>query len=186
MIRFKSIHQLGEMSSGKCFLIDRTWPEGVRRAIPRKEKSGGKLASPRCDGWLKELAPSRELEKWFRHAPDKENEFRRRYMMELEKKQAVWLPVVRLAADGEEVVLVYGEKRPDLLLISVLGEFLTRKVSLKDFPVSEHKKELHLASQGARPSFSSWKRRHRRKTASPKGALHGGRAREVAGDRRVR
>jgi uncharacterized protein YeaO (DUF488 family) len=52
-------------------LVDRLWPRGINRE------------SARIDDWLKDVAPSTELRKWFSHEPSKWEEFRRRYKEEL-------------------------------------------------------------------------------------------------------
>lgn len=84
---------------GRRVLVDRLWPRGVSKA------------DARLDDWLKDVAPSTELRKWFGHDPQRWDEFRRRYLAELDGNPAVaqllewWkagdLTLVYSAADTE-------------------------------------------------------------------------------------
>ena len=67
----KRIYERPERGDGLRILVDRVWPRGVS-----KEKA-------QIDFWLKDVAPSTELRKWFDHDPAKWGEFRRRYFTEL-------------------------------------------------------------------------------------------------------
>ena len=86
-----------EAQEGKRILIDRLWPRG----ISKKEAQ--------IDLWLKEIAPSTELRKWFSHDPDKWLHFQKRYLAELEANK---LAVESLLAEIQSgpVVLVYSAK----------------------------------------------------------------------------
>ncbi|WP_417567540.1 DUF488 domain-containing protein [Marinobacter sp.] len=70
-IRLKRAYEEPARSDGPRVLVDRIWPRGVA-------KEDADLAH-----WLKGLAPSTELRKWFGHDPDKWSEFRERYLKEL-------------------------------------------------------------------------------------------------------
>jgi uncharacterized protein YeaO (DUF488 family) len=77
-LKIKRVYDLAEKRDGKRILVDRLWPRGLR-----KEKA-------QIDGWLREIAPSNELRKWFGHKPEKWKEFQHRYREELripEKKE---------------------------------------------------------------------------------------------------
>ncbi len=76
-------------------LVERLWPRGVSKARLR------------VDAWLKEVAPSTELRKWFSHDPGKWSECRRRYFRELDSRPEAWRPVVSAARHGR-VTLVYS------------------------------------------------------------------------------
>jgi uncharacterized protein YeaO (DUF488 family) len=82
---------------GRHFLVDRLWPRGVRKAD---------LA---LDGWLKDVAPSDRLRRWFGHDPDRWNEFVHRYWDELDAHPDAWKPVLD-AAKRSRVVLLFGAK----------------------------------------------------------------------------
>ena len=75
-IALKRVYEEPEPSDGTRVLVDRLWPRGLS-----KERA-------RVDLWLKEVAPSNELRKWFGHEPEKFAEFRRRYEAELASEGA--------------------------------------------------------------------------------------------------
>ena len=75
MIKIKRIYDKPERNDGFRVLVDRIWPRGVK-----KEDASIKL-------WLKEVAPSSKLRKWFNHDANKWEEFCRRYFVELDKKK---------------------------------------------------------------------------------------------------
>lgn len=77
------------------FLVERLWPRGVKKA------------SLQIDAWLREVAPSTALRKWFAHDPAKWREFRRRYFEELDLNPQVWQPILD-AAQGGTVTLIYS------------------------------------------------------------------------------
>ncbi len=95
MIRVKRAYEPAGRDSGKRFLVDRLWPRGVK-------KEQARLAD-----WLKDLAPSSELRKWFGHEPAKWEEFQWRYFGELDQKPGVWQPLLQAAREGD-VTLVFG------------------------------------------------------------------------------
>lgn len=74
-ISLKRVYDEPAASDGKRVLVDRLWPRGLS-----KERA-------HVDAWLKEVAPSNELRKWFAHDPAKFEEFRRRYAEELESAE---------------------------------------------------------------------------------------------------
>ena len=87
-IRLKRAYDPPESADGKRILVDRLWPRGV-------SKSQVKL-----DDWLKDIAPSTELRKWFGHDPDRWTEFCRRYRAELEGHSDMLNDLRRLAREG--------------------------------------------------------------------------------------
>lgn len=66
--------------AGRIFLVERLWPRGVRRD------------DVRLDGWVKDVAPSTELRRWFGHDPEKWDEFRHRYGAELDANPGLATP----------------------------------------------------------------------------------------------
>ena len=82
---------------GRRFLVDRVWPRGVRAED---------LA---LDGWLRDLAPSTQLRRWFGHDPERWEEFRRRYTAELDAAPEHWRPLLEMAQAGD-VVLLYAAR----------------------------------------------------------------------------
>ena len=98
-------------SSGHVFLVERLWPRGVRRE------------DLHLDAWLKDVAPSTELRKWFSHDPAKWAEFQRRYVRELDANPQAWQPLVDAAAHGE-VTLLYSSRDREHNNAVVLREYL--------------------------------------------------------------
>lgn len=84
-------------SDGRRILVDRMWPRGVAKD------------DLRIDAWLKDLAPSTELRKWFGHDPTKWDEFRKRYARELEQHADALEELVETALAGH-VTLVFSAK----------------------------------------------------------------------------
>jgi|SRR5690606_22999401 uncharacterized protein YeaO (DUF488 family) len=82
-------------------LVDRLWPRGV-------SKTALKL-----DEWNKDVAPSNELRKWFNHEAEKWEEFRARYLVELELQRSE-LQRLREIARHRRLVLVYAAKSPTI------------------------------------------------------------------------
>ena len=96
-LRLKRAYEPAEKSDGTRILVDRLWPRGVTKA-----EAG-------LDEWVKEVAPSAELRKWFGHDPDRWDEFRRRYRVELERQAELLKDLRRRACDGP-VTLVYSAR----------------------------------------------------------------------------
>ena len=94
-LRLKRVYEPAAQEDGVRVLIDRLWPRGLSKA-----KAG-------VDHWMKEIAPSAELRKWFGHDPARWAEFRRRYMDELRQHTAL-LDQLREMAGQQTVTLVYG------------------------------------------------------------------------------
>ncbi len=72
-LRIKRIYDPVDPEDGFRVLIDRLWPRGLS-----KEKA-------KIDLWLKEIAPSTELRQWFHHEPERWDEFRQKYLQELDQ-----------------------------------------------------------------------------------------------------
>lgn len=96
-IAIKRVYDEPEPKDGTRVLVDRLWPRGLS-----KERA-------HVDSWLKELAPSNELRKWFGHEPEKFAEFRRRYEEELRSAEAeVALKQLEDKAKQGPVTLVFA------------------------------------------------------------------------------
>ena len=111
MIQVKRVYEKPSRKDGLRVLVDRLWPRGLT-----KERAAVKL-------WLKDVAPSTELRKWFGHDPAKWKQFQVRYRKELrEKKDA--LELLKQKSEEHTVTLVYGardkEHNEALVLKSVL------------------------------------------------------------------
>lgn len=97
MVKIKRIYEEPDPADGKRVLVDRLWPRGIS-----KERA-------LVDWWLKEIAPSDELRRWFGHDPDRWEVFRLRYRSELEANRAVVEELRSLAAKGP-VTLLFAAK----------------------------------------------------------------------------
>lgn len=96
-IRVKRVYDPPEADDGARFLVERLWPRGFSKA------------SLRLDGWLRDVAPSHELRRWFGHDPARWEEFRRRYFAELDAKPEAWRPLLEAARRGP-VTLLYSAR----------------------------------------------------------------------------
>ncbi|HEX6516652.1 MAG TPA: DUF488 family protein [Nocardioidaceae bacterium] len=83
--------------SAVVFLVDRVWPRGVAK----KDLD--------VDAWVKEVAPSTDLRKWFNHDPQRWPEFRRRYLDELDEHSDVAQPLLDALREGD-VLLLFDAK----------------------------------------------------------------------------
>ena len=98
MIRIKRVYKEPAKDDGYRILVDRLWPRGLT-----KERA-------RVDLWMKQIAPSDALRKWFGHEPEKWPEFAKRYRGELAKKKDLLKEVKRLEREHGLVTLLYGRK----------------------------------------------------------------------------
>jgi uncharacterized protein YeaO (DUF488 family) len=114
MIKVKRAYQPASPEDGTRFLVDRLWPRGVKQEALKIE------------AWLKEVAPSNELRKWYGHDPAKWDEFRRRYAAELDPKPETWRPLLEAARQGD-VTLVYSSNEQVINNAVALKEYLERK-----------------------------------------------------------
>lgn len=99
-IRLKRAYEAPERSDGPRVLVDRIWPRGVA-------KEDANIAH-----WLKGLAPSTELRKWFGHDPEKWPEFRERYLEELKSEDASedFKALKQLLEQHDRLTLVFAAK----------------------------------------------------------------------------
>jgi uncharacterized protein YeaO (DUF488 family) len=96
-IKIKRAYREPESTDGTRILVDRLWPRGLS-----KEKA-------KIDLWLKDIAPSTGLRKWFGHDPGKWKEFQTRYLEEL-KQSSEPLAHLRQEASHGPVTLIYGAR----------------------------------------------------------------------------
>jgi uncharacterized protein YeaO (DUF488 family) len=111
-IRIKRVYEEPDNDDGVRILVDRLWPRGLT-----KEKA-------RVDLWLKEIAPSTELRKWFDHDPKKWKSFRGRYETEIRHKDDLIKVLNQKAREGT-ITLIYGardEKQNEALVLKQILE----------------------------------------------------------------
>lgn len=114
MLGLKRVYVAASPADGFRVLVDRLWPRGVTKV------------SARIDLWLKGVAPSSELRKWFAHDPAKWSAFRKQYFEELESNPEAVAQLRDLLAKGP-VTLVYSAKDPEHNNALALREFLLAK-----------------------------------------------------------
>jgi uncharacterized protein YeaO (DUF488 family) len=115
VITVARVHDHGTARDRPRFLVDRLWPRGVRRA------------DLELDDWLKDVGPSDDLRRWFRHEPEKWEEFRRRYFAELDRHPGAWRPLADAAADGD-ITLLYGSRDGEHNNAVALREYLMARL----------------------------------------------------------
>lgn len=115
MIKLKRVYESTGDNDGKKFLVERLWPRGVKKTA---------LANA---VWLKDVAPSTELRKWFGHDPKRWAEFQRRYQVELKQHEEVLEPILQAARHGT-VTLLYSSHDIEHNNAVVLREYLQGKL----------------------------------------------------------
>lgn len=112
-VQVRRVYDTPEADDGQRVLVDRLWPRGESKA------------KAQLDAWLKGVAPSTELRKWYAHDPAKFEEFAARYRAELtdDDHAAAFAELKDLAAKGP-VTLLTAAKRDDISEATVLKELL--------------------------------------------------------------
>ena len=112
-VRLRRVYEAPEPSDGQRVLVDRLWPRGL---------SKNKAA---LDEWLKTVAPSDELRRWYGHQPDKFPAFRQRYEQELRSpERSAALDHLRQLARGGTVTLLTATRDIEHSQATVLAEML--------------------------------------------------------------
>ncbi|MBB3285799.1 MULTISPECIES: DUF488 domain-containing protein [Rhizobium] len=112
-VRIKRIYEPADKHDGKRILVDRLWPRGIAKS------------DAHIDVWLKDVAPSADLRRWFAHDPNKWNEFRHRYQDEL-KKNAKAVDQLKDEIGQSTATLLYGAKDSEHNHAIVLVDFITK------------------------------------------------------------
>ena len=97
MLGIKRVYEERSDTDGRRILVDRLWPRGIS-----KERAG-------IDLWMKDIAPSDELRRWFGHDPERWEEFKTRYLRELAEKQDLLASFRKMDREGT-VTLIYAAK----------------------------------------------------------------------------
>ncbi len=114
-IFLKRAYEKPSAEDGKRILVERLWPRGLK-----KEEA-------KIDEWLKDVAPSTELRKWYSHDPAKWSDFKKRYWKELEAKKDVVLILAKEAKEGK-VTFVFGSKEEKLNNANALKEYIEKYI----------------------------------------------------------
>ena len=113
MITIKRIYDPPSKDDGYRVLVDRLWPRGMS-----KEKA-------HVDLWLRDIAPSNELRKWFNHEPQKWTGFKERYFAEIALQKELLEPLKKKMKE-KNITLLYGAKEPHINNAVVLKEYLEK------------------------------------------------------------
>jgi uncharacterized protein YeaO (DUF488 family) len=116
MLNLKRAYEKPDKQDGFRVLVERLWPRGLTKEAVA------------LDLWLKDVAPSPELRRWFGHDPARWEEFRRRYGRELMDRPAA-VKVLREKLREGPVTLVYGSRDQEHNAAAALKEFLENETS---------------------------------------------------------
>lgn len=111
-IAIKRIYADPAATDGCRVLVDRLWPRGLSKV------------EAEIDYWFKDLAPSNELRHWFDHDPDKWDEFKLRYYVELRKNKTVMISLHKILEKEKKVTLLFGAKDEHHNNAVALAEYL--------------------------------------------------------------
>jgi len=112
--RIKRVYDPVSNSDGTRLLVERLWPRGVKKT------------SLEIKAWLKDVAPSTELRKWFSHDPTKWNDFCSRYLAELQANPDAWRPIIEATRHGP-VTLIYSSHDTEHNNAVALRDFLMHR-----------------------------------------------------------
>lgn len=112
MIILKRIYEAYNDQDGFRILVDRLWPRGIK-----KEEA-------QIDKWLKDIAPTTELRKWFNHDSEKWVDFKEKYKTELKDKKDYLEEIKAAERDHKTVTLLYGAKDEKQNQAVVIAEVL--------------------------------------------------------------
>lgn len=114
MFEIKRVYETATRNDGPRFLVERLWPRGIKKT------------SLKMDAWLKDVAPSTELRRWFSHDPDKWQEFRRRYFSELKRHEEALRPLREAGRQHAKVTLLYSSRDEEHNNAVALREYLEK------------------------------------------------------------
>jgi Uncharacterized conserved protein len=117
-LRTKRIYESPSKDDGLRVFVERLWPRGIS-----KERAA-------IDIWLKDIAPSSELRKWFNHDPSKWDEFKKRYSSEIKDKFGLLQPIYDALKTGN-VTLLYASREEKYNAASALEHFLLNSIRKK-------------------------------------------------------
>ncbi len=119
MLKIKRVYDPSSKDDGKRILIDRLWPRGLKKE------------SAKIDEWMKDVAPSTELRKWYGHDPEKWDGFKRRFFSELERQQGPVDDIIEAARKGT-VTLLFGSKEERYNNAVALKEYIEARMQASE------------------------------------------------------
>jgi uncharacterized protein YeaO (DUF488 family) len=115
MIKVKRVYEKPDRDDGWRVLVDRLWPRGMKKEAAH------------LDAWLKEVAPSNALRKWFGHDPEKWGEFQKKYRVELRKQKELIAELKQMEKSKGTLTLLFGAKDQEHNEAVVLAAVLKTK-----------------------------------------------------------
>ncbi|KAA8816760.1 DUF488 domain-containing protein [Bifidobacterium rousetti] len=116
-IDIKRIYDGPDAQDGYRILVDRLWPRGMT-----KERAT-------LDLWMKDIAPSTDLRKWFGHDPARFTDFANRYRAELDANEETVDELRRIILTHGKVTLLYAAKDPDINHAAVLRDYMNDRMT---------------------------------------------------------
>lgn len=114
IVKLKRAYELPQKSDGFRILVDRLWPRGVKKETAK------------IDLWLKDIAPSTDLRKWYDHDPEKWSAFKKSYAKELGKKKDLFAELFNLKL--KTITLVFGAKDIEHSHALFLQQYMQKKL----------------------------------------------------------
>jgi uncharacterized protein YeaO (DUF488 family) len=111
ILRIKRVYEQADESDGYRVLVDRLWPRGIS-----KQRAA-------LDEWMKQIAPSPDLRKWWNHDPERMDEFSQRYCAELDNNPAVE-DLSDMVKHHPTVTLIYAAKDTNINHAAVLRDYI--------------------------------------------------------------
>jgi uncharacterized protein YeaO (DUF488 family) len=117
-IHLRRVYDPPDRGEGRRYLVERLWPRGMRKEALK------------LDAWLKDMAPSTALRRWYGHDPEKWPEFQRRYRRELTANPAGWEALLEAARQGP-ITLLYSARDTERNSAQVLKAFLEGRLGAR-------------------------------------------------------
>ena len=115
-IKLKRVYEDPEPDDGKRILVERLWPRGVSRAAAR------------IDGWMKDMAPSGELRRWYDHRPERWPGFAERYRDELDAIDPTTMqPLIDMCQCGP-VTFIFAARERERNSATVLRDYVVARL----------------------------------------------------------
>ncbi|MCL5093409.1 MAG: DUF488 family protein [Candidatus Marsarchaeota archaeon] len=115
MIKIKRVYEKPDIHDGLRILVDRLWPRGIRRSTSN------------IDLWIKDVAPSIELRKWYSHEEKKWPEFEKKYKEELKENKG-FDKILDIVQKTDPVTLLYSTSDKEHNNAVVLWKVLEKRI----------------------------------------------------------
>lgn len=112
VIKIKRIYEKADRADGYRVFVDRLWPRGMKKE------------DAKIDLWLKDVAPSSSLRRWFSHDSAKWHRFVQKYHKELDAKQGFINRILEQQRKGNNITLLFGSKEEKYNNAKALKEYL--------------------------------------------------------------